>query len=165
MIVVADASPLIFLGKIRRLDLIRELLGDDIHLPRAVFREVVVPGMDPIEQDALETFLSTCTVSTVRRPRRFASAMSTADNAALTLALRRKADILLCDERVTRAMAEAEGIRPLGTLGVLLRAMHKGMLSTKESRHLIDLLIQMHSFRISVEVYQRVLERIAAEER
>ena len=36
MIVVSDASPLIFLARIRRLELIRGLLGRDIRVPGAV---------------------------------------------------------------------------------------------------------------------------------
>ena len=57
-------------------------------------------------------------------------------------------------------MAAAEGIRPLGTLGVLLRAMRKDLLSPVETRKLVDVLIRLHSFRIGIEVYQAVLAEI-----
>jgi predicted nucleic acid-binding protein len=160
MIVVADASPLIFLAKIRQLELIHALLGRDVRLPDAVRRELFAGRTDPVERELLERFLEKCRIETVRRPRRFASAMSTADNAALTLALRSKADFLLCDERVTRSMAEIEGVRPLGTLGVLLRATRKKLISTKESRRLVDLLVGSHDFRIGVAVYQAVMEEL-----
>ena len=130
MIVVADASPLIFLAKVRQLDLVHGLLGRDIRVPRAVHREVMAPGIDTVrvpravhrevmapgidtvEREALEPFLANCRIEAVPRPRRFASSMSAADNAALTLAVRCRASILLCDERATRIVAEAEGIRP-----------------------------------------------------
>ncbi len=160
MIIVADASPLIFLAKLRQLDLIHRLLDGDVLIPRAVYAEIVRPGIDPIEQAALESFLATCTVRSVTRPRAFASAMSAADNAALTLALRTKATCLLCDERVTRLMAENEGIRPLGTLGILLRAHGRDLLSRAEVRRMVDLLIQAHGFRIGVETYQAVLAHL-----
>jgi predicted nucleic acid-binding protein len=157
MIVVADASPLIFLAKIRRLDLVHALLAQDGRLPQAVYHEVLAGPVDPVEREALERFLMDCLVEPVKRPRRFASAMSVADNAALTLALRCKADLLLCDERVTRSMAEMEGVRPLGTLGILLRAARNKFISRKEAKRLIDLLVSDHNFRIGVEVYQAVL--------
>ncbi len=160
MIVIADASPLIFLAKVRRLGLVRRLLGPDIRLPRQVRDEVLAPEVDPAERRELETFLEACTVETVRSPRRFASAMSVADNAALTLAVRRRAEILLCDERITRLMAENEGVRPLGTLGVLLRAMRQGLLSPAETRETVYLLIRSHSFRIGIELYHAVLAEI-----
>lgn len=160
MIVAADASPLIFLGKIRRLDLIHTLLGRDVRIPKAVCNELLVEGLDPVEKETLESFLAHCRIEPVRKPRRFAAAMSAADNAALTLAIRSKADFLLCDERVTRMMAEIEGIRPLGTLGILLRATRKKIISRKEAQRLIDLLVATHRFRIGVEVYQAVLAEL-----
>ena len=160
MIVIADAGPLIFLAKLTQLDLVPKLLSRDIRIPRLVYREVMLPGIDPIERDVLQAFLASCTIEAVPRPRSFASAMSAADNAALTLAVRSKATILLCDERVTRIMAEGEGIRPLGTLGILLQAMRTGLLTRSETRRMVDLLIRTHGFRIGVELYQAVLEQI-----
>ena len=160
MIVVTDASPLIFLAKLRRLDLIGALCGEDIRVPKAVADEVRAPGADPVEAQSLTEFLRTCRILTVRRPRRFAAAMRQADCEALTLAVRAGADFLLCDEKVTRCMAEAEGIRPLGTLGILLRAMHRGLLSPGEVRALVDRLVESHGFRIGVAVYQAVLREV-----
>jgi predicted nucleic acid-binding protein len=161
MIVVADASPLIFLAKIRQLDLIHALWGRDVRLPRAVRKELLAGPVDPVERDHLDRFLADCRVETVRRPRRFASAMSAADNAALTLALRCEADLLLCDERITRSMAEIEGIRPLGTLGVLLRAVDKRLMPGDEAKRLIDALVSAHDLRIGIEIYQAVLARLS----
>ena len=160
MIVVADASPVIFLGKIRRLDLVHKLLGRDIRVPQAVRRELLVSGMDPIEKEVIEGFLADCSVERVRTPRRFAAAMIAADNAALTLAVRCKADFLLCDERVTRTMAEIEGVRPIGTLGILLRATREKIISPREARRLVDLLISTHNLRIGIEVYQVVVREL-----
>ena len=57
-------------------------------------------------------------------------------------------------------MAEAEGIRSLGTLGILLRTMRNGLLSPEETKRLVDLLISTHGLRIGVELYQAVLAEI-----
>ena len=160
MIVVADASPLIFLAKLKQLKLISTLLGKDVRLPKDVMQEVLHPDCDPAERQELETFLTSCSVEKVSRPRQFAAAMSRADNAALTLALRNKAGILLCDERITRRMAEIERVQTLGTLGVLLRARREGVIPAEEARRLVDQLIRQHNFRISVEVYQAVLAEL-----
>jgi predicted nucleic acid-binding protein len=163
MIVVADASPLIFLAKIRRLRLVTRLLGHDIRIPRAVRNELLQPEVDPAEMEALEEFIKNCRIETVRRPRRFASAMSRADNEALTLAVRSHADIILCDERAMRIMAESEGVRPLGTLGILLRSVHRKIITAQDAKQLIDRLIRSHGFRIGVEVYQAVLAELEAQ--
>ena len=61
-------------------------------------------------------------------------------------------------------MAEAEGIQPLGTLGILLKAMKAGHLPPAETRQAIDQLIERHAFRIGIELYQKVLTLIQAAE-
>lgn len=160
MIVVADASPLILLGKIRKLDLLFRLFGNDMRIPQAVVREVLTPNTEPSERRVLEDFINAVQVVEVTRPRAFARAMSAADNAVLTLAVREKTDIVLCDERITRTMAEAEGRRPIGTMGVLLRAMRKQIVSRSETRQDVDRLINTYRFRIGIEVYQAILAEI-----
>lgn len=162
MIVVADASPLIFLGKIRRLDLINELYGRDIRVPRSVAAEVLSADAAPVEVETLKAFLRQCRVESVRRPRSFASAMSRADNDALTLSLRARADLLLCDDKLTRRMAEIEGIRPMGTLGILLNAAKQQILSASEAKALLGQLIEFHHFRISIAVYQAAIRALDA---
>ena len=160
MIVVADASPLIFLAKMRCLELIRSVLGRDIRLPASVRQELLASGVEPSEADRLSAFLRTCRVETVRRPRRFASGMSRADNDALTLAIRCRADILLCDDRLTRMTAVSEGVRPMGTLGVILRAVRRRAMSPDEGRAVVDTLVARHGLRIGIEVYQAVLREL-----
>jgi predicted nucleic acid-binding protein len=160
MIVVADASPLIFLAKIRRLHLISDLFGGDIRVAEVIRDEALAGPIDPAEAEALQAFFALCRVEPVKQPRRFAAAMSQADDAALTLAVRLRADILLCDERVTRLMAEAEGVRPMGTLGVILRAAREAHVSRGDAREMIDGLVATHGFRIGVELYRSVLREL-----
>jgi hypothetical protein len=160
MIVVADASPLIFLDKIRRLALIHRVFAGEVHVPTIVRDEVVGPAAAAEETPELESFLRRCRIEAVPRPRHFAGSISRADAAALTLALRRKAEFLLCDDRVLRRLAETQGVRPMGTLGILLRAMQRRHQTPRETREAVDLLVRRHNFRIGVEVYQRVIEAI-----
>lgn len=160
MIVVADSSPLIFLGRIRRLGLIQGVLGGEVLVPDLVRGEVLAPPLDPAEGRVLEAFLDRCRVVAVRRARHFATAMSDADNAALTLAVRTKADHLLSDDRIVRNAAAVEGIHPLGTLGLLLLGVRQGVLGRAQARRDIDRLIRLHGFRIGVELYQAVQRRL-----
>ncbi len=160
MRVVADASPLIFLAKVRRLEIIGDLWGVDIRVPRSVADEVLAVGADPVEVEVLNGFLRQCHVETVRQPRQFALAMSQADNDVLTLAVRVGAKVLLCDDKLTRRMAEAEGIRPMGTLGILLKAMRQQLISPHDTKTVLDQLIESHDFRIGIAVYQAALRAI-----
>ena len=160
MTVIADASPLIFLGKLRRLGLIHRVLGADIFVPSVVRDEVLAPPLDPWESRELHRLLHGVHIETVENPERFALGMSRADNAVLTLAVRMKADLLLADERIIRRIANAEGVRPVGTLGLLLQALRQGLQHGTEVRRLVDELIGAHGFRIGVELYAAIIEEI-----
>ena len=162
MTVVADASPLIFLGKIQRLVLIRRVLGDDVIVPQQTREEVLAPPLDRAESVELHRFLAAARVERVDSPRDFAAGMSRADNAAMTLAVRLKADLLLTDDRTVRRLATVEGVRALGTLGVLLLALRRGLVDRAEVRRLIDDLVGSHGFRIGVELYAAVIREIDA---
>ena len=160
MTVVADASPLIFLGKIRRLDLIHRVLGDDVAVPQQVRDEVLAGPLDRAESDELHRFLAAVRMERVDSPRRFAAGMSRADDAAMTLAVRLEADLLLADDRTVRRLATVEGIRPLGTVGVLLLALRRRLVDRPEVRRLVDDLVRSHGFRIGVELYAAVMREI-----
>lgn len=163
MIVVADASPLIFLGKIGQLDLIPALFKGLVFVPSSVRDEVLAPPISPAETRVLSAFLGRCQVVKVARPQRFSAAMSRADNDALTLALRKHADLLLADDRLMRDMAGVEHIRPIGTLGLLLLAMRKDLLTRAETRLHVDTLIRDHRFRIGIALYEAVLTHLPAD--
>ena len=77
------------------------------------------------------------------------------------LAVRVGAGVLLCDDKLTRRMAEAEGIRPVGTLGVLLKAMQQQRISPRDAKTLLDRLVESHDFRIGIGVYQAALRTIS----
>jgi len=160
VIVVLDASPIIFLGKLGRLNLVKKLLGGNLHLVQSVRNEVAVPFAGS-GADWLDTFLDACTVHQIRRRSVNRGSLSRADAESITLAKKLPADIILADDRLLRRVAEMEGIRPLGTLGVILRSVESGLLSSKEARVALDALVSEYYFRISVEVYQSALARLS----
>jgi predicted nucleic acid-binding protein len=160
MIVVADAAPLIFLAKLDRLGLIRQLFGTDILVPRLVAEEVLRPPLPPVEEMILQRFLSSVTVVAVSKSRKKASALSQADLAVYQLAIGRKADYVLTDDRLLRALLDAEGLVPQGTLGILMHALQKGILSKNETRRCIDDLVRKYNLRIGIELFERILERL-----
>jgi predicted nucleic acid-binding protein len=160
MIVVADSSPLIFLGKIGRLGLVVGLFPGTVLVPSSVNEELLAIPIAPDEEYCLNAFLKSCRIVSVSAPRRYATALSHADNEALTLSVQRKAGLLLADDRLLRRLAVAEGIRPMGTLGVLLRGMEQGLMTGGETRRCLEQLVQQHQFRISIEVYDATVQRI-----
>ncbi len=160
MTVVADACPLIFLAKSQCLDLLERLFGSGICLTESVRREMIAGPITPAEAEAIARFLNVVVVESVATARRHAAALSRADHETLALALQRKADLLLTDDRLLRELASFEGVRPMGTLGVLLLAVRKKLLTKRAAKGHVDALVRRHGFRISIEVYEAVVREL-----
>ncbi len=160
MLVVADAAPLIFLGKLKQLSLIQQLWPGEILIPLAVRDEVLKPPLSPHEERTLLPFLQSCRIVEVDAPEVFARGLSVADNSVLSLALSRQADLLLSDDRLLRRLANGEGLRVIGTLGVLLAARKSKHLPPSQTVALLEELVQEHGFRIGIEVYNAALKEI-----
>jgi len=154
MIIVADSAPLIFLAKINQLSLLNGLFNAQILVPVVVRREILGPNVPPDEERLLTGFLSGCQIVTLRKPTRFAQALSYADNCILTLAVKEPANVILSDDRLLRKTAVIEGIRVVGTIGILIRATKSSLLTAKKTVELLDELVEEHNFRISIRVYE-----------
>jgi len=80
------------------------------------------------------------------------------ESEAIALALEKKADLLLMDERLGREVAQYFGIRCVGMLGILTEAKHRGEIEAVKP--ILDLLRGRAAYRISDELYQRVLHEV-----
>jgi hypothetical protein len=74
---------------------------------------------------------------------------------AIALALELDADLLIVDERLARRYAQHLDLQITGTLGILLKAKERGLVT--EIRPLIHLL-RSNRIRLSEDVVQRALE-------
>jgi predicted nucleic acid-binding protein len=74
---------------------------------------------------------------------------------AVALALESDADLLLVDDLLARQVAGSLGLTIVGTVGVLLEARQKGLLS--QIKLCLDDLTDLAGFRLSSELYARVL--------
>ena len=160
MIIVTDAAPLIFLAKLNRLDLISQLFGKNILVPALIADEVLHPPLPPGEELRLQRFLKTATIAKTLKSRKKSTSLSRADLAVYELAVKRKADYVLSDDKLLRTLLATEGLVPLGTLGLLVHATTKELLTKEEARNDLDQLINNHKLRISIELYKRVLQQL-----
>jgi predicted nucleic acid-binding protein len=89
-----------------------------------------------------------------------ATGLDPGEFAALALAVEIHADAVLVDERIGHEFALKLGLRPLGVLGILLRAKSSGLLS--EVRAVLDDLQKDAGFWVSQSLREQVL-RLAGE--
>lgn len=156
MIFVSNASPLVNLARIGRLELLRDLFGE-MCVPDAVWEEVVVagegqPGAQLLAQARWVVRRQVQNRSLVQALRQ---ELDAGEAEAIVLALELKADLLLMDERLGRETAQHLGLKPTGVIGVLIEAKRRGVLP--EVRPLLDALRDQAGFRVSERLYERVL--------
>jgi predicted nucleic acid-binding protein len=133
MIVVSDSSPLIALASIGRFDLLERLCGR-LFVPPAVFREVVSEGAGRpgAEEVRLSSWIQTVAVQDPARHREINDLLSTrrdlgpGEVETIVLGSELVADWVLLDEAVGRHLAQERGLKPVGTIALLVAFHTKG---------------------------------------
>ncbi len=156
MIVVSDTSPIRALHFLELLPVLEELYGDII-VPTAVQRELAAASARYRQVDLSKyDFVDVRSPKDQNQVRQFLQTLQRGEAEALTLAVELNVDALLIDELDGRHVAERMGIRPLGTLGILLEAKSKGMVT--ELRPLIERLVDELGFFVSDALREHILE-------
>ena len=156
MIVVPDAGPLIYLGGAGHLELLR-LLYTEVVVPRIVVDEVVVAGVGLPGADAVAG-AAWLKVEDAAPDPALLILLDAGEAAAIPLAVRLHAT-LLADDADARTVARERGLPVVGTLGVLLSAKRRHLLT--EVAPIIERMEQLGMF-VSVRLREEVL-RIAGE--
>lgn len=159
-IIVCDASPLIFLAKLDQLGLIERVTGCGSVVLRCVVDEVLSKRAMPLEAERFVEWLSTVEVVDYTGSLFSTDALSRSDQSSLAWSVEHHAEWLLADERLLRRFAQERGLHVIGFCGLLLQAVSQGEIAAKEARALMDQAIREHNLRISVQLYQRIMERL-----
>lgn len=77
---------------------------------------------------------------------------------AIVLARQEQADVVLLDEKEARRIARRLGIRVLGTVGLLIWARRKGLISNLSAE--LKLLQEQGGFRLSKELCLEALRQV-----
>jgi predicted nucleic acid-binding protein len=157
MIVVSNASPLVNLARIGRLELLPTLF-ERIDVPEAVWGEVVEagegqPGAKLLAEAA---WVIRHTVENRSLVQALRQELDAGEAEAIALALELHADLVLMDERLGRETAQHLGLRPVGVIGMLIEAKSRAQIAAV--RPLLDALRDQAGFRVSEQVYARVVE-------
>lgn len=161
MIVVSDASPLIILAKLDRLHLLSRLFDAEITVLRCVVSEVLADRAGILERKRLESFLeSSARIVEFTGSDLASKALSASDQSTLTWCEQNNANWLIADERLLRRIAKGRGIAVIGTMGILLEAVRRNLLSKVDAKQDLQKAVGEHGLRIAVTLYQRILQEL-----
>lgn len=153
-LVVADTGPLRYLAEIGHLDLLPRMFGT-VCIPDVVHRELGHESTPLEVRKQIQNVGVWLQVQVVESEEIDAyPQLDAGEAAAITLALATGADLVLMDDRRGVAVVRQLGIEATGTLGILLRASHDGMIDLAES----IAALRRSSFRCSPALFAAVLQ-------
>ncbi|MDB4459235.1 hypothetical protein N9059_01545 [bacterium] len=158
--IVCDASPLIFLAKINGLNLISEVLEGEIFILKTIVNEVCSETAGEIELMRIHRFLKSVTVIDSSDPNYPSLSLSENDRSVLNWSIKNKVDWLVADEKLLRRIAKEEGLNVVGIFGILIAAKQQKLRTLEETKSMIDDLVSKHDCRMSIALYQKVLNAI-----
>jgi len=115
------------------------------------------PGFDETRKALSQGWLVACPVEPSRELAGLSVDLDLGEATTLMLAIDRQAGLVLLDERKARARARASGLNVTGTIGTLLLAKERGLLS--------DLGPALRSLQeVGFHVSSRLLETLSSED-
>ena len=157
MIVVSDTSALCNLAVVDHLWLL-EAIYQTVIIPDVVASELaqasnpVIPAVLQLDWIQTQSVTNSQLADQLQQER----GLDAGEANAIALALELQADDLLIDERLGRQEAVRLGLPIIGVLGILLVAKQKSLIA--QVQPVIDALINQAGFRISPQLYQRILD-------
>jgi len=153
---VVNTSPLVFLGNLGRLELLRHE-GREVYIPRAVAEEIAEKPDAAAQavQAACATWMQVGNVTDQTAVTLVQAALHKGEAEAIVLATELHAERLVLDDQDARRFAARCGLKIIGTLGILLAAKQRGaIVSLREE---IDALIAL-GFRVNPQLVTAVLQ-------
>lgn len=156
MKVVCNSSTLIALARIGHLDILEKEVKS-LLIPRAVYEEVVVKGMDkPGAVEIREAkWIEERDVHNRELVMGFNTVLDLGESEAIVLAKEINADLLILDDEEARKKALSEGIRVAGLLAILIQAKKRGTI--KKVKPFLEAL-KDNGFFIREELYYQTIQ-------
>ena len=150
--IVSDATTLIILSDLGRLDLLENLF-DKIYLPEAVHRELTFQG-DPALPDCFE-------IATPKESELLTTLKHLLDpGESEAIALAKECNLpLIIDEKKGRKIARSLDLKIIGLLGVIYLNVKQGHLDQKGAETFIDSAMD-HGYRISSSLVEEMLQSL-----
>ncbi len=162
--IVADATPIVYLAKIGKLQLLRQLYEDVIVPPR--IKEELFAGKHPEVPVIEEAFnarwleergLNQSAKNFLSRQLRNAPGLHQGESQAIALSYTGHLPLIIDeDDKTGRRIARVWGVEVKGTLRVILEAYEARLIQYEETRRLFRALLA-ERFRVTAEIYERAL--------
>ncbi len=148
--VIGDSSALVALAVVNQLELL-EKLYDNLYIPQAVFDEVTQIGKP--QSNKLRQFLQGKVKQVDLTLTHLGLGLGELE--AITLYKKLDADVLLIDDNRAKKYASLNGVKVIGSLGILVKAKEKGHIERVKT--FLDE-IQKSEVYISQKLIEKVLE-------
>jgi predicted nucleic acid-binding protein len=168
MIVVSDATPLIFLGKLNAVHLLQPLYQTVLFSPK-VYHETIINGLKYGHPDAvvlnvyyqqnllsIETPVNQQEISLLQQT----SGIDAGEAETIVLAEQYQADLVLIDEMRARRIAREKALRVKGTLGVLHEALKNDIIQPIQFEIYLKQIIQRKDIWISSTLCLDILRNV-----
>ena len=149
--IIVDASVLIALAKMRKLDLLKLVYGDVLIGPQVkaetvdAGKRIAAPGVERIEKALDDGWLQVARLSSKEKntARSIVSkgGLGAGEAESIALASSRRLTVII-DDRAARSFAEVMGIRFIGTAGMFFDAFVKKRLTLTELEDAVEVLSQ-----------------------
>ncbi len=152
---ISNSSPLIFLSKIGKLELLKELF-EKISISMAVKEEVLVEGKEgfSIISDAIDREWIL-----IKNPKKeLVLELGKGENSVINLAVEMK-EPLIIDDSLAIKIARSFNLKTLRTTSIVLLALKKKILTKKEAINCINRLIE-EGYYISPRYYSMLIEKL-----
>jgi len=159
-VVVCDAGPLIHLDELDAVDLLADF--PRVLVPTIVGGEVERhrPGLLARAPASMTIVAATTNLSGELAAVTRLFALHRGETEALRIALETKADLLLTDDTAARLAAGALSLRVHGTLGLLLRAVRRGLRTADETATLLESLPDRSTLHVGRALLAEVVAQL-----
>lgn len=166
---VSDTSPLIWLAKVGKINLLKELF-EEIIIPQKVYEEAVEKGLQHGFSDAI--IIKECVNQgwiklsklnpkdndLIQRISEHAFEIHLGEAQAIVLA-REMGILLLMDESAGRAFAEAWGLKVKGTIYIIISALRTGLINKTEAKETVLMMVGK-GFRLEPNLLAKLITEL-----
>jgi predicted nucleic acid-binding protein len=159
--IVSNATPLIYLAKADQLNLLQNIVKQ-VFISEAVHREVVIEGRRLGEKDAFRVEKAIkqgwMIVQGIKSIYPVEIIIHPGEAEVISLAKEKGIEEVLIDDAKARAASEMAGLKPIGTLWLILKAVKDHLLTFDQFLSTLEDIVQA-GFYLKEEIYLKVVRQ------